>query len=234
MRDVFYPWPLAALHADASYELNPPAYALLRMEEHPPVGGDTLWTSQYGTYDELSKPMKTFVDGLKVVHTSWNRYQTIIPLWGIKPRRKPIDTEHPLVRTHPVTGLKALNYSPGYAVRIADLKKAESDKMIEFLLNHLNDSPDHSVRWRWEVGSCAMWDNRVTCHRVIPGKYKEARRGVRTTIFGERPYFDPKSEGRQEREERLAKESGQSTNGDKTKSAESETANGDSSVPLPQ
>jgi len=59
---------------------NPPPYAMLRMEEHPPLGGDTLWVSQYGTYDALSKTMKTFVDSLKVIHASWLQYQTIISL----------------------------------------------------------------------------------------------------------------------------------------------------------
>ena len=145
---------------------------MLRMEEHPPVGGDTLWVSQYGTYDALSKTMKTFADSLKLIHTSWLQYQIIISLWGAKPRRTPIDTEHPLVRTHPVTDLKALNINPGFSTRIVGLKKAESDKLFEFFVNHLTNPADHQVRWKWEVGSVAMWDNRVTAHRVIPGKYK--------------------------------------------------------------
>jgi alpha-ketoglutarate-dependent taurine dioxygenase len=184
------------------------------MEEHPPVGGDTLWVSQYGTYDELSETLKKFADSLKVVHTSWLQYQTIIKLWGAKPRRAPIETEHPLVRTHPVTGLKALNINPGFSTRIVGLKKAESDKLYEFFINHLADAADHQVRWKWEVGSVAMWDNRVSAHRVIPGKYKEPRRGVRTTVFGERPYFDPKSEGREEREIREAVARGEKAKGD--------------------
>jgi alpha-ketoglutarate-dependent taurine dioxygenase len=210
---VHTPWPVAALHADTSFEINPPSYAMLRMEEHPPVGGDTLWVSQYGTYDALSKTMKTFADSQKVIHTSWLQYQTIISLWGAKPRRAPIDTEHPLVRTHPVTGLKALNINPGFSTRIVGLKKAESDKLFEFFVSHLADAADHQVRWKWEVGSVAMWDNRVTAHRVIPGKYKEPRRGVRTTVFGERPYFDQASEGREEREERIAAARGETARG---------------------
>jgi hypothetical protein len=65
---------------------------------------------------------------------------------------------------------------------------------------------DHQVRWRWTENSVAFWDNRNSVHRVIPGRYKEARFGTRTTVFGERPYFDPKSEGREEREKRLEAE----------------------------
>jgi alpha-ketoglutarate-dependent taurine dioxygenase len=175
------------------------------MEIAPSVGGDTLWVSQYGTFDALSETMQKFSEGLQVVHTSWLQYQTIIKLWGAQPRRKPIDTEHPLVRSHPVTGLKALNINPGFSTRLVGLKKAESDKLYEFYVNHLNEAVDHQVRWKWEVGSVAMWDNRVTCHRVIPGKYKEPRRGIRTTVFGERPYYDSKSESREQREKRLEK-----------------------------
>jgi sulfonate dioxygenase len=184
------------------------------MEEHPPFGGDTLWVSQYGTYDALSATLKGFADTLKVVHTSWLQYQTIISLWGGKPRRKPIDTEHPLVRTHPVTGWKALNINPGFSTRIVGLKKAESDKLYEFFVQHLEGAADHQVRWKWEVGSVAMWDNRISAHRVIPGKYKENRRGVRTTVFGERPYFDPESIGREEEEEKIAGERGEKIRGD--------------------
>jgi sulfonate dioxygenase len=150
---VHTPWPLAALHADTSFEINPPSYSMLRMEEHPPVGGDTLWISQYGTYDALSPTMKAFADSLDVVHSSWPQYQTIISLWGGKPRRAPIDTEHPLVRTHPVTGLKALNINPGFSTRIVGLKKAESDKLVEFFFNHLSDAADHQVRWRRQCGN---------------------------------------------------------------------------------
>jgi len=227
------PWPVAALHADTSFEINPPSYAMLRMEEHPPVGGDTLWVSQYGTYDALSETMKRFADSLKVVHTSWLQYQTIIQLWGAKPRRAPIDTEHPLVRTHPVTGLKALNINPGFSTHIVGLKKAESDKLYEFFINHLADAADHQVRWKWTVGSVAMWDNRISAHRVIPGKYKEKRRGVRTTVFGERPYFDPNSEGREEREERLAKARGESIRGDQGQPFRNGTTNGVKKATVP-
>lgn len=117
------------------------------------------------------------------------------------------------MRTHPVTGWKALNINPGFSTWIVGLKKAESDKLYEFFVQHLEGAADHQVRWKWEVGSVAMWDNRISAHRVIPGKYKENRRGVRTTVFGERPYFDPKSIGREE-EEKKAEEKGETIRGD--------------------
>ncbi|KAL2830885.1 hypothetical protein BDW59DRAFT_158320 [Aspergillus cavernicola] len=195
---TYTPWPSGDFHADTSFEINPPSYSLLRMEEHPEVGGDTAWVSQYGLYDALSNAYKKFLDGLHAVHTSRLQYDTIIDLWGARPNRPPIDTHHPAVRTHPVTGLKALNVNPGFVTGFAELKKVESDKILDFLAYHIHSADDHSVRWKWAVGSVAMWDNRCTLHRVIPGTYEGKRSGIRTTVFGEKPYFDPASESRNE------------------------------------
>ncbi|CAI7665662.1 unnamed protein product [Penicillium glandicola] len=195
----YTPWPSGDFHADTSFEINPPTYSLLRMEEHPEVGGDTAWVSQYGIYDALSDAYKRFLDGLHAVHTSRLQYDTILDLWGAAPNRPPIDTHHPAVRTHPVTKLKALNVNPGFVTGFAELKKVESDKVLDFLAYHIHSADDHYVRWKWAVGSVAMWDNRCTLHRVIPGTYKGARRGIRTTVFGEIPYLDPTSESRAER-----------------------------------
>ncbi|KAJ9272074.1 hypothetical protein DTO212C5_1837 [Paecilomyces variotii] len=212
----YTPWPSGEWHADTSFEINPPSYSMLRMEEHPPVGGDTAWVSQYGLYDALSDAMKRFVDGLHAVHTSRYQYDTILDLWGVGPNRPPIDTHHPAVRTHPVTGLKALNVNTGFVTGFAELNKTESDKLLDFFAYHLHSADDHYVRWKWEVGSVAMWDNRCTVHRVIPGKYKQPRRGIRTTVFGEKPFLDPQSESRNQRLEREQKQRGsQGTNDSK-------------------
>ncbi|KAI1492265.1 alpha-ketoglutarate-dependent sulfonate dioxygenase [Biscogniauxia mediterranea] len=210
----YTPWPSGDFHADTSFEVNPPSYSLLRMEEHPAVGGDTAWVSSYGLYDALSDAMKRFVDELHAVHTSRLQYDTILDLWGVPPNRPPIDTHHPAVRTHPVTGLKALNVNVGFVTGFAELKKYESDKLLDFFTYHIHSADDHYVRWKWDVGSVAMWDNRCVVHRVIPGTYEGNRRGIRTTVFGEKPYFDPSSEGRAERQQRLkeAQTNGQGAN----------------------
>ncbi|KAF7517218.1 hypothetical protein G7054_g13875 [Neopestalotiopsis clavispora] len=201
----YTPWPSGDFHADTSFEINPPSYSMLRMEEHPDVGGDTAWVSSYGLYDALSPAMRRFVDGLHAVHTSRLQYDTILDLWGTGPNRAPMDSHHPAVRTHPVTGLKALNINPGFVTGFAELNKVESDKLLDFFQYHIHSADDHYVRWKWEVGSVAMWDNRCVVHRVIPGRYEGNRRGIRTTVFGEKPYLDPQSESRYEREDRLKK-----------------------------
>ena len=100
----------------------------------------------------------------------------------------------------------------------AELKKAESDKLLDFVILHIHSADDHLVRWKWEVGDVAFWDNRVSIHRVIPGKYASGtRRGIRTTVFGEKPYLDPASEGREERVERLGKTQDEASQADGTK-----------------
>lgn len=122
----YTPWPSGDYHADTSFEINPPSYSMLRMEEHPEVGGDTAWLSQYGLYDALSNAMKKHVDSLHAVHTSRLQYDTIIDLWSVGPNRPPVDTHHPAVRTHPVTGLKALNVNNGFVTGFTELNKKES------------------------------------------------------------------------------------------------------------
>ncbi|ROW13699.1 hypothetical protein VPNG_04538 [Cytospora leucostoma] len=156
----YTPWPSADFHADTSFEVNPPSYSMLRMEEHPAVGGDTAWVSAYGLYDTLSGALKRFAEGLHAVHTSRLQYDTILDLWGVGPNRPPVDTHHPAVRTHPVTGLKALNVNPGFVTGFAELKKVESDKLLDFFAYHIHSADDQYVRWKWEVGSVAIWDNR--------------------------------------------------------------------------
>jgi sulfonate dioxygenase len=84
---------------------------------------------------------------------------TILDSWGGKPNRPPIDTHHPAVRTHPITGLKALNVNLGFVTGFAELKKAESDALLQFLKLHIHSADDHYVRWKWEAGSVALWDN---------------------------------------------------------------------------
>lgn len=84
--------------------------------------------------------------------------------FGDKPRRPPIDTHHPAIRTHPVTGLKSLNVNLAYCTGFAELKKAESDALLQFLNLLIHSSDDHYVRWKWQVGSIALWDNVKLLH----------------------------------------------------------------------
>lgn len=91
-------------------------------------------------------------------------------------------------------------------IHIKELKGQEAAHTLSFLREHLNAADDLTVRWKWEPGSVAFWDNRVVTHKAIPGGYKvEEREGKRTAIFGEKPFFDSDSETLSQQEERLAK-----------------------------
>lgn len=105
---------------------------------------------------------------------------------------------------------------------MAGLKAEEANHTLSFLREHLHAADDLSVRWKWEPGSVAFWDNRVIAHRAIPGGYDTSQReGNRTAIFGERPFFDPNGETLSERAARLATPA---VNGDAEKDGEKNIA----------
>ncbi|KAK5235201.1 hypothetical protein LTR47_004037 [Exophiala xenobiotica] len=167
-------------HSDHSHEANPPAYTMLRMVRTPEFGGDTIFTSQTALFDKLSPTFQKLFEGLHGVHSSE-------------------------VRTHPVTKLKSLFYNPMFLIHIAELKGQESIHALGFLREHLHAADDLTVRWKWESGSVAFWDNRVVAHRALPGGYDTSlREGKRTAIFGEKPFFDPSGETLSQRSERLS------------------------------
>ncbi|KAJ5775696.1 uncharacterized protein N7511_000707 [Penicillium nucicola] len=191
----YTPWASGDFHADTSFEINQWKNTLMSEE------------IQLGSHNMVfMTPLAMHTKDFSMLD------DTILDLWGAGPNRPPIDTHHPAVRTHPVTKLKALNVNPGFVTGFAELKKAESDKVLDFLAYHIHSADDHYVRWKWAVGSVAMWDNRCTLHRVIPGTYKGLRRGIRTTVFGEQPYFDPDSESRVARKLREENDSGNGSN----------------------
>jgi sulfonate dioxygenase len=111
---------------------------------------------------------------------------------------------HTQIRTHPITGLNSLFYNPLFLIHIAELKAQESLHVLSFLREHLHAADDLSVRWKWEPGSVAMWDNRVVAHRALPGGYDtDLREGKRTAVFGERPVFRPDGKTLSQRKQQL-------------------------------
>jgi sulfonate dioxygenase len=180
----------ADFHSDHSFESNPPAYTLLRLIRTPKTGGDTIWTSQTALYDKLSPHFQNLFDNLQAIHTSEHGYVNAINR-GTQPFRPPVRRTHPLVRTHPVTKIKALFYNPAFIIHLEGLKGAEAAHSLAFLKEHLHSADDLTVRWKWQPGSDAFWDNRVVAHRAIPGGYNpEEREGKRTCVYGEKPFFD--------------------------------------------
>lgn len=179
-------------HNDVTYLATPPQAAVLYAQEIPELGGDTLWASMYAAYDALSEPLRQFVSGLRAVHSfAKNFTPERFHALGMNDRRDQMYAEHPPVshpvaRTNPATGRKALFVNQDFTSHIEGISPRESDALLRLLFEHMAQ-PDFQVRWRWNAGTVAFWDNRWTQHCAL-ADYFPARRVVRrATILGERP-----------------------------------------------
>ena len=179
-----------AWHSDVTWRPEPSLGSILRAREVPPFGGDTLFSCMYAAYDALSPAMKDWVSGLTARHDIARVFagrlnKSIEELHAQYPVQ-----EHPIVRTHPETGRRALYVNTAFTDQIVGLSKKESD----WLLAHLYTFaavPEHQCRFRWEAGSLAFWDNRACQHYAASDYFPQRRVMERVTIAGDRPFFDP-------------------------------------------
>ncbi|KAL6239642.1 hypothetical protein BDW75DRAFT_249731 [Aspergillus navahoensis] len=182
-----------AWHSDVTYEAQPPGTTFLYILDTPEVGGDTAFVDQVEAYRRLSPAIKERLHGLKAVHSGFEQAEFSRQRGGVV-RREPVKHEHPLVRTHPVTGEKALFVNGGCAVTrsIVGLKKEESDALLGFLLNHVGRGIDYQARIKWAPKTVVVWDNRVTAHSaIVDWTTGERRHLARITPQAERPYETP-------------------------------------------
>ena len=172
-------------HSDVSCDPEPPMGSILYMHELPPVGGDTLFASMYAAYETLSPPMKRFVEGLTAWHDGEHVYRG---RYGSGDEGKTFPrAEHPVVRTHPVSGRKGLYVNRGFTTRIAQLTRPESDAVLGMLYQHV-ETPEFHCRFRWQVNSVAFWDNRCVQHHAMWDYFPQRRHGHRVTVRGDKPY----------------------------------------------
>jgi taurine dioxygenase len=180
-------------HSDLSYMKHPTQASLLHAIELPSYGGDTMFTSMVAAYDQLSAPMKMFLEGLTATHDYTNAYDTF---FKHLPDRPPLPEEakakvppvvHPVVRTHPDTGKKALYVNPGFTRHINELAPAESRSVLDYLFRHCQQ-PHLIYRHMWAPGDLVIWDNRCTCHLAVADyDMNEHRHLIRTSVEGEVP-----------------------------------------------
>jgi taurine dioxygenase len=146
----------------------------------------------YSAYDALSAPMQTFVSGLRAIHSfAKNFTPERFAALGMEERRERMYAEHPpvshpVVRTNPTTERKALFVNQDFTSHIEGVSARESDTLLRFLFEHMAQ-PEFQVRWRWENGDVAFWDNRWTQHCALADYYPQRRVVRRATILGERP-----------------------------------------------
>jgi sulfonate dioxygenase len=180
-----------AWHSDVSYEQQPPGTTFLYVLDKPGTGGDTLFVDAAEAYRRLSAPFRQRLHGLRATHSAVEQAQASLARGGIK-RREPVVNEHPIVRTHPATGEKALYVNPQFTRDIVGLKKEESDAILKFLYDHLAFGADFQARVKWEEGTVVVWDNRVTQHSaLVDWRSGERRHLARITPQAERPFETP-------------------------------------------
>lgn len=178
-------------HSDVTYEQQPPGTTFLYLLDGPTAGGDTLFANMAVAYKRLSPEFRKRLHGLSAVHSGHEQANAALARGSIV-RREPIATVHPLVRTHPVTGEKALFVNPQFTRRIVGLKKEESDYLLNFLYQHIALGADLQARLKWEKNSVIVWDNRVTAHSALLDWTDGQRRHLaRLTPRAERPYETP-------------------------------------------
>jgi taurine dioxygenase len=178
-------------HSDTTYLPEPPMGSMLLAREVPPYGGDTMFANQYLAYEALSDGLRKTLEGLVGVSSSAKADVTrtredALKQAGAGVTPKALQAEHPLVRTHPETGRKALYTSDAHTACIKGWTEAESLPLLRFLWQH-QVRPEFTCRFRWKVGSLAFWDNRCAMHNPINDYHGFRRVMHRITLAGDRP-----------------------------------------------
>ncbi len=160
-------------HTDITFRDDPALMSVLHMVKCPETGGDTMWSSLYQAYEELSAPMQSLCDGLTALHDAL-------------PHNRPDQMAiHPVVRVHPETGRKALYVNEHFTRRIVEMNAYESDALLSHLTRWVSN-PRFTVRYRWQKDTFAFWDNRCTQHFVL-NDFEGERVIQRVTIMGDKP-----------------------------------------------
>lgn len=185
-------------HTDAAWRERPPMGAVLRCVECPPVGGDTMWANMELAYERLPDHIKEDIADLRARHSMEATFMAAKPAdERLAMKERFPDPEHPVVRTHPVTGRKCLytggfithftNYHTAKRVRVGQDWHPGAANLLQYLISQ-SAIPEYQIRWRWTPGSVAVWDNRCTQHYAVMDYPPCIRRMNRATIIGDRPY----------------------------------------------
>jgi alpha-ketoglutarate-dependent taurine dioxygenase len=192
-------------HTDSPFLAQPPSITILYSVEIPPFGGDTTWANSALAYAMLSDSYRRMIDGLKVHFSMRDVLKSVhdavevgdSPIGRLAATRdaerlsddllrKIRGNAHPMVRTHPVTGERALYVDPSYGIGIEGMPPEESAPLLRFLTEHLTQ-PAFTCRLRWEANTLTLWDNRLCVHQAYNDYQGYRRELYRTTVSGETP-----------------------------------------------
>ncbi|MFF2774123.1 TauD/TfdA dioxygenase family protein [Streptomyces sp. NPDC058052] len=180
-------------HTDVTFVPAYPAFSVLRAVVVPPYGGNTLWANTATAYAHLPEPLRRLADGLRAVHSNAYDYAALRPDAVPEQLARFRDvfasttflTEHPVVRVHPETGERTLLLG-NFVQRISGLTGADSRALVALLQAHV-ERPENTVRWQWQAGDVAIWDNRATQHYGVDDSDDHDRKLRRVTIDGDVP-----------------------------------------------
>ncbi|WP_025737462.1 TauD/TfdA dioxygenase family protein [Mycobacterium genavense] len=181
-------------HTDVTFVANYPAASILRAITLPRYGGSTLWASTVAAYEDLPEPLKCLTENLWALHS--NRYdyvtdEAVLSMTDAQRafrqafEKQDFQTKHPVVRVHPETGERSL-LAGDFVRSFVSLCSAESTALLELLQRRIT-KPENTIRWHWEAGDVAIWDNRATQHRAIDDYDDQPRLMHRVTLMGDVP-----------------------------------------------
>jgi len=180
-------------HSDFAFRECPAKATILNAQLIPPEGGNTLFVNMYRAYEELDEATKSRLAGLRAIHRYRRRNTkadegTRVAMDAGQLAQTP-DVEHPIVRTHPETGRKALFVHPGMTAEVAGWGEAESQELLDRLFAH-STQEQYQYALQWEPGDVVMWDNRCVMHKATTRQLPPSMRRTiyRTTVMGERPF----------------------------------------------
>ncbi|CAK9437463.1 uncharacterized protein LODBEIA_P18410 [Lodderomyces beijingensis] len=179
-------------HSDCSYSLNALQLTLFSCLQLPESGGDTLFANTVEAYNRLSPAMQERLEGLHILHSSVEQAAANKKAGGIT-RREAETNIHPIVRVNPTTGKKHLYVNKEFGRRIIELKKEESEYLLNFLYDHIEKSQDLQVRVSWQPDTIVLWNNATTVHTpCVDFDEPVIRHAYRISVMGERPVSDLK------------------------------------------
>ena len=175
-------------HSDVSCDIEPPLGTMLQLHIIPECGGDTMFANMYMAYEALSNPMQKFLSDLKASHESEHFYSGRYKSENNDESKTEYPSAiHPVIRTHPETGKKAIFVNKFFTTRILGLEPQESKFILDFLFGHI-EKTEFQIRYRWNKNDMAFWDNRCTIHKALWDYFPHERKGRRVTIKGDIPF----------------------------------------------
>lgn len=177
-------------HTDMTFMPQVAAFSILRPCVLPSIGGDTLWANTVEAYKRMPEPLKALLDNLWGLHSTQfdfeghfsEEYKSRLGPYRDKPPSHIIETEHPVVHLHPETGERALILGI-WLKRFVGLTNSQSQKLYEIFQEQI-ELPENTVRWHWQMGDVAIWDNLATQHRSVPDYGDQTRTLRRVTVSG--------------------------------------------------